>query len=96
MPHYDVRMINVLNDFKYIGEQIRFLETEGKFFIFCPEEGYGYPHLWDRSKDESLFFCQHRRAGNGRGSGARNGEGDEKNGDRYGIKTEHENISFER
>ena len=41
MPHYDVRMINVLNDFKYIGEQIRFVETEGKFLIFCAEEGYG-------------------------------------------------------
>ena len=41
---YGVRTINVLTGFKYIGEQIGFLEQAGKTdsFIFGFEESYGY------------------------------------------------------
>lgn len=42
--HYGVRTINVLTGFKFIGEQIGFLEAEGKTdsYIFGFEESYGY------------------------------------------------------
>ncbi|MCI8639486.1 MAG: phospho-sugar mutase [Coprococcus sp.] len=42
--NYGVRMINVLTGFKYIGEQIGYLEKDGKeaSFIFGFEESYGY------------------------------------------------------
>lgn len=41
---YGVRTINVLTGFKYIGEQIGFLEQAGKTdsFVFGFEESYGY------------------------------------------------------
>ena len=42
--HYGVRIINVLTGFKYIGEQIGYLEQEGKedSYLFGFEESYGY------------------------------------------------------
>ena len=42
--HYGVETINVLTGFKYIGEQIGKLESEGKenSYIFGFEESYGY------------------------------------------------------
>ena len=42
--HYNVRTINVLTGFKFIGEQIGLLEKEGKEsdYIFGFEESYGY------------------------------------------------------
>lgn len=42
--HYGVRVINVLTGFKFIGEQIGFLESEGHAddYIFGFEESYGY------------------------------------------------------
>lgn len=42
--NYGVRMINVLTGFKFIGEQIGFLEKKGKenSYIFGFEESYGY------------------------------------------------------
>ena len=41
---YGVRMINVLTGFKFIGEQILYLEQQGKekSYIFGFEESYGY------------------------------------------------------
>lgn len=42
--HYGVRVINVLTGFKFIGEQIGLLESEGHAddYIFGFEESYGY------------------------------------------------------
>lgn len=42
--HYGVRTVNVLTGFKFIGEQIGRLETQGKTdsYIFGFEESYGY------------------------------------------------------
>lgn len=42
--NYGVRVINVLTGFKFIGEQIGFLEKQGKedSYIFGFEESYGY------------------------------------------------------
>ncbi len=42
--HYGVRLIEVLTGFKFIGEQILFLERKGleKSYIFGFEESYGY------------------------------------------------------
>ena len=42
--HYGVEVINVLTGFKFIGEQIGFLEQQGreKDYIFGFEESYGY------------------------------------------------------
>lgn len=42
--HYNVRTINVLTGFKFIGEQIGLLEKQGKEsdYIFGFEESYGY------------------------------------------------------
>lgn len=42
--HYDVRVINVLTGFKFIGEQIGLLESAGHAddYIFGFEESYGY------------------------------------------------------
>lgn len=42
--HYEVRTINVLTGFKFIGEQIGQLESQGKLdsYIFGFEESYGY------------------------------------------------------
>lgn len=41
---YGVKTINVLTGFKFIGEQIGFLEKQGKedSYIFGMEESYGY------------------------------------------------------
>lgn len=42
--NYGVKVINVLTGFKFIGEQIGFLEKQGKedSYIFGFEESYGY------------------------------------------------------
>lgn len=42
--HYGVRTVNVLTGFKFIGEQIGYLEQQGKAdsYIFGFEESYGY------------------------------------------------------
>ena len=42
--HYGVKMVEVLTGFKYIGEQILYLEQQGKedSYIFGFEESYGY------------------------------------------------------
>lgn len=42
--HYGVRTINVLTGFKFIGEQIGYLESQGEedSYIFGFEESYGY------------------------------------------------------
>lgn len=42
--HYGVRTVNVLTGFKFIGEQIGFLEEQGReeSYIFGFEESYGY------------------------------------------------------
>ena len=42
--HYGIRVINVLTGFKFIGEQIGLLESEGHAddYIFGFEESYGY------------------------------------------------------
>ncbi len=39
---YGLEVIQTLTGFKYIGEQIRFLETTDKEFVFGYEESYGY------------------------------------------------------
>lgn len=52
--HYGVKTINVLTGFKFIGEQIGFLEAknEDQRFIFGFEESYGYLSITDvRDKD---------------------------------------------
>ena len=62
--YYGVRTINVLTGFKFIGEQIGFLEAEGKAdsFIFGMEESYGYlSGSYVRDKDgvvASLLICE--------------------------------------
>ncbi|MCL2088050.1 MAG: phospho-sugar mutase [Oscillospiraceae bacterium] len=51
---YGVRMINVLTGFKYIGEQIKLLEEQGREdrYIFGFEESYGYlKGTYARDKD---------------------------------------------
>lgn len=42
--HYHVQTVNVLTGFKFIGEQIGKLESEGRAndYIFGFEESYGY------------------------------------------------------
>lgn len=59
--HYGVRTINVLTGFKFIGEQIGFLEANGKIesFIFGFEESYGYlssPHVRDKDAVNGAFM----------------------------------------
>lgn len=52
--HYGVRTINVLTGFKFIGEQIGYLEREGRAdrYIFGFEESYGYlTGFYVRDKD---------------------------------------------
>ena len=62
--HYGVKLINVLTGFKYIGEQIGFLEKSGEAdrYIFGFEESYGYlSGSFVRDKDAvnaSLLICQ--------------------------------------
>lgn len=59
--HYGVRTINVLTGFKFIGEQIGFLEADGKIdsFIFGFEESYGYlsgSHVRDKDAVDGVFM----------------------------------------
>lgn len=62
--HYGVRTINVLTGFKFIGEQIGFLEAEGKedSYIFGFEESYGYlSGAYVRDKDAvngAFLICE--------------------------------------
>ncbi len=58
---YGVRVIDVLTGFKYIGEQILFLEREGKEkdYIFGFEESYGYlssGHVRDKDAVNGAFL----------------------------------------
>ena len=61
---YGVRMINVLTGFKFIGEQIGFLENKGQEdrYIFGFEESYGYlAGSYVRDKDAvvaSMLICE--------------------------------------
>ncbi len=61
---YGVKTVNVLTGFKFIGEQLGFLEAEGKedSFIFAFEESYGYlSGSYVRDKDgvgASLLICE--------------------------------------
>ena len=61
---YGVRTINVLTGFKFIGEQIGFLEAKGKedSYIFGFEESYGYlSGSYARDKDAvngALLICE--------------------------------------
>ena len=55
---YGVRMINVLTGFKFIGEQILYLEQQGKekSYIFGFEESYGYlSGSYVRDKDAVVY-----------------------------------------
>lgn len=61
---YGVKMINVLTGFKYIGEQIGFLEQQGRAqdYIFGFEESCGYlsgTHVRDKDGvNASLLICE--------------------------------------
>jgi phosphoglucomutase len=61
---YGVKVIDVLTGFKFIGEQIGFLESEGqeKRYIFGFEESYGYlSGTYVRDKDAvnaSMLVCE--------------------------------------
>ena len=61
---YGVKMINVLTGFKFIGEQIGFLENKGEEnrYIFGFEESYGYlAGSYVRDKDAvvaSMLICE--------------------------------------
>lgn len=62
--HYGVRVINVLTGFKFIGEQIGLLESEGHAddYIFGFEESYGYlTSSYVRDKDgvnAAFMICE--------------------------------------
>lgn len=62
--HYDVRTINVLTGFKFIGEQIGMLEEKGKedSYIFGFEESYGYlsgSYVRDKDAvDGAFLICE--------------------------------------
>lgn len=62
--HYGVQTVNVLTGFKFIGEQIGFLENEGKedSYIFGFEESYGYlSGTYVRDKDAvngAFLICE--------------------------------------
>ena len=62
--HYGVRLIDVLTGFKFIGEQIGLLESQGcpQRYIFGFEESYGYlSGSFVRDKDAvnaSLLICE--------------------------------------
>ena len=62
--HYDLRTINVLTGFKFIGEQIGKLEAEGRAdrYIFGFEESYGYlsgAHVRDKDAvNATLLVCE--------------------------------------
>lgn len=58
---YGVRVINVLTGFKFIGEQIGFLEEKGKedSYIFGFEESYGYlsgSYVRDKDAVDGVFL----------------------------------------
>lgn len=61
---YEVELRNVLTGFKFIGEQIGFLEAEGRVddYIFGFEESYGYlsgSHVRDKdAANASLLICE--------------------------------------
>lgn len=61
---YGVKLVNVLTGFKFIGEQIGFLEKQGKAdsYIFGFEESYGYlAGSYVRDKDAvvaSMLICE--------------------------------------
>ena len=71
--HYGVKICNVLTGFKYIGEQIRLLEKEGKesSYVFGFEESYGYlagTHVRDKDAVVASFlicemFCYYKARG---------------------------------
>ena len=59
--NYGVRVINVLTGFKFIGEQIGYLEEKGleKTYIFGLEESYGYlssGHVRDKDAVNGAFL----------------------------------------
>ena len=59
--HYGVRLIEVLTGFKFIGEQILFLEQKGKenSYIFGFEESYGYlsgGYVRDKDAVDGVFM----------------------------------------
>ena len=59
--HYGVRLIEVLTGFKFIGEQILFLEQQGKesSYIFGFEESYGYlsgGYVRDKDAVDGVFI----------------------------------------
>lgn len=59
--HYNVKIVDVLTGFKYIGEQILLLEQKGKEhnYIFGYEESYGYltgPHVRDKDAVNGAFL----------------------------------------
>ena len=59
--HYNVKTINVLTGFKYIGEQIGLLEAAGhpERYILGFEESYGYlsgPHVRDKDAVNAAFL----------------------------------------
>lgn len=62
--HYGVKTINVLTGFKFIGEQIGFLEKAGRSdsYIFGFEESYGYltgPYVRDKDGvDAAFMICE--------------------------------------
>lgn len=71
--HYGVKTCNVLTGFKYIGEQIRVLEEQGKetSYVFGFEESYGYlagTHVRDKDAVVASFlicemFCYYKARG---------------------------------
>lgn len=71
--HYGVKTCNVLTGFKYIGEQIRLLEEQGKAasYVFGFEESYGYlagTHVRDKDAVVASFlicemFCYYKAQG---------------------------------
>lgn len=62
--HYGVRTVNVLTGFKFIGEQIGYLEEKGKAssYIFGFEESYGYlsgSYVRDKDAvDGAFLICE--------------------------------------
>ena len=59
--HFDVKVVDVLTGFKYIGEQILLLEQKGKEnnYIFGFEESYGYltgSHARDKDAVNAAFI----------------------------------------
>lgn len=60
---YNVKLIETLTGFKYIGEQIKFFERDNSFeFLFGYEESYGYlggTHARDKDAvDAAMMLCE--------------------------------------